>query len=241
MIGIALAVVGSIGLGYIEARRQIARATLVRGITSGERDAETDDDDETETDDEAEAEAGGYPGGLDGETLRAGGDQATRTQMIADVFISELRPFLSGAPGRHGGALYETWAIMVAHHALETTNKNGEWFKAFVYNTSNTCGLNAVAGQPYVVARDSDGTDHKFRKFVNVNECVREYISLIRRRYPDGWTAALAGDPVGYAAGLKSGDKGQAYYGAPLGDFTSGLKARWRRINEQSPAWGYDE
>ncbi|HZU81972.1 MAG TPA: glucosaminidase domain-containing protein [Polyangiaceae bacterium] len=146
--------------------------------------------------------------------------QARRTPAsMADVRAALSRA-LEAATGRRPSA--RTIDVLAAQVSLETAHGDA----MFNFNFGGIKGA-SPQGQTanYLTHEVLGGHDvtlkQGFRAYGSLDEGARDYISVLRARFPQAYTHAVAGDVDGFAHALKQAH----YYTAPEGQYAAGLRA----------------
>jgi hypothetical protein len=71
----------------------------------------------------------------------------------------------------------------------------------------------------------------RFRAFESLEEGIADHVAMLRRRYPEAWAHAIAGDAAAYSRALKAG----RYYTAPEQGYTASLVSIVAQLDRQVP------
>ncbi len=146
---------------------------------------------------------------------------ATRTPFTADELVGALRfawhAQLGGAPTR------ETLAVLAAQIAFETANGtecvcwnigNFKWYSgapaACMFGTTEWVG-----SPPHRIQMRGS-----FAAYPDLATGIGAYLHALYTRWTTAWHSVVAGDPDGFARGLKA----QGYYTAPVEQYVAGVR-----------------
>jgi len=145
-------------------------------------------------------------------------------QEVADALISQWNAQLDTPPAP------ESVAVLLAQWALET----GEGASMIQWNIGNVKASQSnpdTSGAPnyvrYLTREYINGAYvsmlQNFRAFATLEDGVGWYLQNMRTQWTNAWPSVLAGDPQGFAVGLRN-QKPFGYYTAPASTYAAGVQ-----------------
>jgi flagellar protein FlgJ len=157
--------------------------------------------------------------------------EARRTQASMSDIRASLSTALESLTGRRPSA--RTVDVLAAQVSLETAGGS----QMFNFNFGGIKGVspsNATAN--YMTREVLDGqsvhVQQGFRAYGSLDEGARDYVSVLRSRFPQAFHSAAAGDVDGFAQALKQ----SGYYTAPEQEYARGLRSVAGAAASPSPA-----
>jgi hypothetical protein len=148
---------------------------------------------------------------------------AVRTPFSPDALVAGLEAAYVAQLGHE--PRHETLAVLCAHVALETANGD----RCFDWDIGNFKAAPGADFQVFhtweVVNGERVEMDCAFAAFSSLESGCEAYLHAMYTRWPLAWTAAVHGDPVAFAQGLKD-QKPYPYYTAPVADYIANMR-RW--------------
>jgi hypothetical protein len=154
---------------------------------------------------------------VDGATFRAALGKAERVQVGMEVsgLVRPQRTPLSG--GQAAQALREAWVHVVGEEPRAETlaivtaqwaHETGRGASMLNFNFGGIKGRSPSGLGAAYLTREGWGASERrlvdtFRAYTTAGEGARDYVSLLKRRYPDAVEAAREGDPGGFVRALK--------------------------------------
>jgi flagellum-specific peptidoglycan hydrolase FlgJ len=152
---------------------------------------------------------------------------ATRTpatpQQVADALVAAWPSQLGGAP------TLPQICVLLAQCGLETEHGveciqwnigNAKWS-----GTGDFCEYPTdeyINGVKTLLSPPDPGC--RFQAYASLEDGVADYLRGMWKRWTKAWPSVIAGDPAGFAAGLKA----QGYYTAPVEEYAAGVEAYFK-------------
>jgi hypothetical protein len=155
----------------------------------------------------------------------------TRTPLSGSQAADALEAAWQGTFGRPPSP--GTLSILVGQWAHET----GRGKAMLNFNFGGLKGTGPSGASTVYRTHEGSGTNEiqiqdRFRAYDTAEQGASDYLSLLRRRYPDALHAAEQGDPVGFVQALKS----RGYFTGDEGAYTKSVAA----LAQQALASGFD-
>jgi flagellum-specific peptidoglycan hydrolase FlgJ len=145
---------------------------------------------------------------------------ARRTPTSLTEIRSALSRALQAATGRDASAT--TVDVLAAQVSLETARGT----QMYNFNFGGIKGASPEGQTATYMTREVLGgqevhMQQGFRAYASLDHGARDYVSLMRARFPNAFARAAVGDVAGFAHALKQ----SRYYTASEADYASGLRA----------------